>query len=385
MKFFLLLLISGFTFSQNQISGIVVDESTKMPVPSTSISNDSDYTVSNEDGYFLFNSALDSLKISKLGYEEINSTFKELDVDTIYLSPKGMILLDEATIINFPDLMKNAYQNVPKNYPLNPFVEKFFLTTILKRNKEIYRFEDTYGKIKRSSLFLTSNDKKLNFDFQILNQRKAGLRDNIKNIEDFEFHTLKELFHWFSTVFIDLKSFKFNYESIDENHVKVSFVPFEEFKNKNVGYYIIDKRDNSIKEYFSKTNPEFQKDISFTEKQGIKFRTVKAELFVRFAKNQSIDNYFMSDVTLNQTIEVFRKNSEKVEYDVAYQLVNVKSFDDDVFKSNIRDSKRIFEIDFKYNELFWQNQNQLLLTEDLKSFIKSSATDSKEFKVISNF
>src|SRR5690606_14714869 len=101
-------------------------------------------------GYFIFNSNSDSVKISKLGYVDINSTFEELkSKDTVFLSPKGTVLLDEATIVSYPKLLSTAYQNVQKNYPHIPFVDVFFLRTILKRNNVIYRFEDIQGKIEK--------------------------------------------------------------------------------------------------------------------------------------------------------------------------------------------------------------------------------------------
>lgn len=203
-------------------------------------------------------------------------------------------------------------------------------------------------------------------------------------IEDFEFHRLEDIFKSFSSVFINLKGFSFSYENIDQNYVKVSFTPLPEFNNNSLGYYVIDKRDYSVKEYFIKTNPEFHKNIEFIRKNGIKYRTTDNELFVRFSKNNKLGKYFISDATLNQTVEVIRKNNEKTEYDIEYQLVNVQSFDKSNFSSNVKNTKRLFEIDFGYDEQFWKTQNQLLLTDELQSFINSSRIDSKEFKIISN-
>ena len=384
MKYLLLLFIPGIVFCQNKTSGIIIDDTTKTPINTVSIFNQIDRTTTNEDGYFVFTSNLDSLTISKLGYKEIKLTFGELNADTIFLSPKEIILLDEATIVNYPNLLRNVYLNVIKNYPHTSFVDKFFLRTILKRDNKIYRFEDTQGKIKRNSLFLSSDVKSLKFDFQILNQRKSGLLYKDRNIEDFDFHSLKELFDWVSTVFIDLKCFTFQYENIDENQVKVFFTPLPDFKNKNIGYYVIDKRDYSITEYFSKTNPDFQNEIRFIEKQGIRFRTINAELHIRFSKNNQTKKYCISDATLNQKTEVFGRNNEKIYYDVIYQLANVQNFNNENFKPNVKNSKRLFEINYDYDEQFWENQNQLLLTDELQSFIDSSQADSKEFKSISN-
>lgn len=138
---YLFLLLYGVVFCQNKTSGIIVDETTKTPINAASIFNQTDRTITNEDGYFLFTSAFDSIKIDKLGYEELNLTFKELkNADTIFLSPKEAILLDEATIVSYTNLLKSVYQNVEKNYPHTSFNDKFFLRTILKKNNQIFRF-----------------------------------------------------------------------------------------------------------------------------------------------------------------------------------------------------------------------------------------------------
>lgn len=381
----LFFLMSLFVFSQNQTNGIIIDKSTKKPISKVAIYNNDDSTITNDDGYFIFNSNSDSIIISKLGYEELKSNFKELkNIDTIFLSYKETFLLDEATIVSYPKLLNTVYQNIEKNYPHTSFIDVFFLRTILKRNKEIYRFEDIQGKIKRNTLFLSSDIKTVDFDFQILNQRKAGLALKPKMTEEIEFHKLIDLFKFFSSTFINLKGFSFSYENIDENYIKASFRPLPNFNNLNLGYYIIDKRDNSIKEYFIEVNPEFYEGVEFTKRNGINYRTTKNELFVRFTKNTKIGKYCISDATLKQKLEVFGKSNKKTEYDIEYQLVNVENFNNETFTSNIKNSKRLFEINYNYNELFWENQNQLLLTDELESFINSSQADTKQFKVISN-
>jgi hypothetical protein len=76
--------------SQNKITKILVDNLTKNPLNSATINNEKDYTISNTEGYFMFISELDSIKIRMLGYEKIKTTFKKLmnSSDTIYLKQK---------------------------------------------------------------------------------------------------------------------------------------------------------------------------------------------------------------------------------------------------------------------------------------------------------
>lgn len=385
MKNIILLLISGFSFCQNSATGVVVDNITKKGIPMVSIKNKIDYTISNDNGYFMFNTEQDSVQITKLGYEDIMYTFKELkNIDTIFLTSSDVINLQETEVISYNKILPNVFKNIEKNYQHSPFIDNFFLRTILKRDNKIYRFEDLQGKVQRNSQFTSSTIDKLNYDFQILNQRKSGIIYKDRRIEDFDMHSLKALLDWYATVFIDYRKFNFDYENLDNNFVKISFTPLPEYKNKNIGYYIIDKKDYSIKEYFSKTNPDFQNEIKYEQKKDVRFRTIDSELLVRFSKNDIINKYYIGDANLKQKIEVFNKSETKVIYNVDYQFITTRSNVKDSFKANIKNTTPLFEINQNYNEKFWENQNQLLLTEELKSFINSSQTDSKEFKSLSN-
>ena len=76
------------SFSQNTISKYLVDKDTKAPLQSATIHNVNDYTITNNDGYFVFYSTNDSITIKMLGYETLRTTFKALShtKDTLYLT-----------------------------------------------------------------------------------------------------------------------------------------------------------------------------------------------------------------------------------------------------------------------------------------------------------
>mgnify|MGYP001274447408 CR=1 FL=1 len=206
------------------------------------------------------------------------------------------------------NLIFKTYNKIQENYPHFTHSDKFFLRCILKRNNSIIKIEDLSGKIKRNSIFASREIPKLNFEFQLLNQRKLGLLHNDKKIEDFKLHNLEDLFMWFSTVFINPNHFEFYEEKLaDSSYTKVSFNPLKKFQNKAIGYYIINNKDNSIKEYYSKTNPSFVEEISFEKKQGFKWRTVDTELSIKYDKYTKNDKYFISNAKLNHKTDLYNR------------------------------------------------------------------------------
>ena len=136
--FFFFILVFQQSISQNQLRGIVVDKETNEPIEYADIYNGNDFTYSNEEGKFLFNSTDDSLKVGILGYYTLFSTFQKQKSDTIYLTPK-IQNLNEVVINADNNLLKSILNNFKENYPLEPFNERFFLRSVLKKNNEIIK------------------------------------------------------------------------------------------------------------------------------------------------------------------------------------------------------------------------------------------------------
>ena len=55
------------SFSQNTLSKYLVDKETKAPLKSATIHNANDYTVTNDDGHFVFYSTNDSITSAEIG------------------------------------------------------------------------------------------------------------------------------------------------------------------------------------------------------------------------------------------------------------------------------------------------------------------------------
>ena len=371
------------SFSQNTISKYLVDKDTKAPLQSATIHNVNDYTITNADGYFVFYSTNDSITIKMLGYETLKTTFKALShtKDTLYLTPKPF-QLDEVTLSN-KNVLQEAYNRASTNYPMEPFAEDFFLRCVLKRNGELVKIEDFSGRIKRDKLFGIKKD----FTFQLLNMRKFGIEKKGLRTDDFELPSLNGIFDWYSNYFfLDPKEYRFSFlKVIDETHQQVSHTSKnkEDYK-KGIGHFIISTDDYVIKECIYKINPKVVDKIPFTKKLSGKYRAIDYYLREKCEKDSKNNKYFISNGVMTQKVELYTQG-ETIVYDVSFELIVTHPFSDlNTFKANVNGKKELFKLEVPYNKEFWETQNQLPLTNEMRNFI-NKAHNQKEYRVISNF
>ena len=371
------------SFSQNTLSKYLADKETKAPLKSATIHNANDYTVTNDDGHFLFYSANDSVTIKMLGYETLKTTFKALSrtKDTLYLIPKPF-QLDEVTLSN-KNILQEAYNHATINYPMEPFVEDFFLRCILKRNGEFVKIEDLSGRIKRDKLFAAEK----NYAFQLFNMRKFGIEKKGLRTDDFELPSLNDVFQWWSNIlFLDSKEYRFSFlKVIDETHQQVSHTPKnEDDYKKGIGHFIISTDDYAIKERLYKINPKVVSKIPYTKKLFTKYRTTNFYLREKCEKDVAKSKYFIANALYTEKIEGYN-NDEKIVYDVSFELIVTHPFSDlSTFKANVNGKKELFKLEVPYNKEFWETQNQLPLTNEMRDFI-NKPYNPKEYRVISNF
>lgn len=57
-------------------------------------------------------------------------------------------------------------------------------------------------------------------------------------------------------------------------------------------------------------------------------------------------------------------------YDASYVWFGLNLAKTDKIKENASKTKDVLKLDYPYNETFWNNQRFLLLTDEMKSFIK---------------
>ena len=371
------------SFSQNTLSKYLVDKETKAPLKSATIHNANDYTVTNDDGHFVFYSANDSITIKMLGYETLKTTFKSLSrtKDTLYLTPKPF-QLDEVTLSN-KNIIQEAYNHATTNYPMEPFVEDFFLRCILKRNGELVKIEDFSGRIKRDKLL----GAKKNFTFQLLNMRKFGIEKKGIRADDFDIPSLNDVFQWWSNIlFLNQENYHFSRpKTIDEQHQKIEYTPKnEDDYQKSIGYFIINTDDYAIKERIYKTNPKTIHKIPYTKKPFIKYRTIDYYCKDKLEKDAKKGKYFIANAIVNVKVEGY-VGEERIVYDVSFELIVTHPFSDlNTFKANVNGKKELFKLEVPYNKEFWETQNQLPLTNEMRDFINKTH-NPKEYRVISNF
>ncbi|GJH41703.1 hypothetical protein RCZ04_22530 [Capnocytophaga sp. HP1101] len=381
---YLAFICSPWVVAQNTISKYLVDKDTKDPLRAATIHNISDYTVTNDDGHFVFYSTNDSITIKMLGYETLKTTFKALShikKDTLYLTSKS-IQLEEVTVSN-KNILQEAYNHATVNYPMEPFVEDFFLRCVLKRNGELVKIEDFSGRIKRDKLL----GEKKNFDFQLLNMRKFGIEKKGMRADDFDLPSLNKLFQWWSNIlFLNPSEYSFSRPKVvDEMHQQVDYVPKNENDYKRcIGHFIVKNNDYVIKERFHKNNPKVIAQIPFTHKLFIKYRTIDYLYKEKCEKNAKNGKYFIANAIFTGKVEGY-VGEERIVYDVSFELIVTHPFSDmSTFKANVNGKKELFKLEVPYNKTFWETQNQLPLTNEMCDFI-NKAHNQKEYRVISNF
>lgn len=379
-KFFLLFfLVLQQSFSQNKLEGMVLDQGTKRPVEYVDIYNDQDYTSTNEEGKFLFLSTGDSLKISILGYDPIFTTFEMLKSDTILLSKK-IQNLDEVLINSESNLFTSVQKKLDENYPLEPYKEKFFLRSVLKQNNKIIKLVDFSGKIERKTLFSTKSNPmpKKNYFIEIENLRKAGIKEECI---DFTLSSFEELFNNIITIYMSPEIYDFRYIPYDDSRlVKLEFNPNSTKKANSSGYYLVNLDDKA----FNEVHISNSQNTDYIEKRDLKYRTTNYDVNITFKKDSNVKKYFIDKANMSATVEVVPKNSEKIIYTVSYKLFTFDNFQDFEIGSNISLSKDIFDLKEDYDKSFWESQNYLLLTEEMKEFLSGLSNENNDFKSSTN-
>lgn len=374
-------------FSQENVTkNIIVDSNTKKPLTNVNIYNHIDYTISNDDGRFVFYSAIDSIDISHIGYETLSTKFSSLkSKDTVFLKPQTFEL-DEVTISNKEPLIREVYRKVNENYPFFEFAEKAFLRCVVTKNGELFKFQDMLLDIKRNSLFSNTDIKSIDNKIQLTNLRKAGAVEKSRDVEDFEMYSMNDLLNAYSAIFTDTNNYRYSEEKFaDSNYLKINFLKKESsnIAISSEGYYVIHKKDLAFKNvYYSAV---YHKEIPFKEKRGFKWRTIASEVSINYKKNKKNSKYHISNGKVNYKVEVFNRGNKRFLYEASYDLLITESFIDKNFKSNFSSDKDLFKAKFDYDIAFWENQNQLLLDDRLIRFINGLEQLKGDYKIYSNF
>ena len=228
---FLLLFSPILSFSQQQISGVLVDTKTKETLPfATIITNNNQGTITNIDGEFILESdkKITELQISYIGYETKKITITESTSFIKIELTQNIESLNEVVITNLENpalrIVRNAIKNKKKNNietSLNTFKFKAYNKLVVTANpdsikggfdsiykitkgvKKLLRIDSTNYEFKkdidRSHLYLTEKIAEHTFEKgkkkkeTILASRMAGFKQPLYellaiNIQDFSFY-----------------------------------------------------------------------------------------------------------------------------------------------------------------------------------------------------
>lgn len=385
MKYILslcLFIIVSFSYSQNfQAKKIVVDATSKLPLENVLVFNETDNSATNDDGKFFFVSQKNEINLNLLGYEEVKTTFEGLKntSDTIFMQIKT-IQLQEVVVSNTSSYMQKVYNKIKDNVLLN-YTAEFFLRNTLKKQNENIVLQDIYGKKNQN----TTNKKMTSIE--ILNMRKIKLSEKDNHI-DFKFQDFNEFFSLNAPEVI-----KCNFTEIpfnDTNLQKILFETKEKDQKGQIwkGYFIINRKDYAIIEIKIMSNNDLN-EVSYKKESTsrVQYRTVKWNKWMQFTKDKKSNKYYPSNLKMECRVEVLA-DKKTFYYDNNIDYLVTNNPPSEKINSNFSADKDIFKAKFPYSKDFWNNQNQLPLTQELELFLKSvveKKDKSKEYEVIGNF
>ena len=373
-----------------QTKKVVVDKVTKLPLEKVNVYNLKDNSITNEEGYFSFITDYNELNFSLIGYESLRLSFEEVNKrDTIFLQSKT-IELEEVVVGGEMAIMKKVYAKMKENYILEPYNENFFLRCVLKRNDELVRLQDIYGKVSRKSIFKTKTQPDNKCEVEILNMRKVGIKDK-EDFIYFEFQSFEKLFDINAIIVIKLEDFELTQEkNAANNFFKISFSKKSDNSvgQKTSGYFIINKEDYAIVETHFDLYDDGEK-VPFQKKGSVEYRTTVFKTTSNYRKNSSTNKYYLNNAKSDVRVELLgNEKVPKAFYDYSTNFFVTNSFIAEKAKSNLSMDKDIFKVKYPYSEQFWKSQNQLPLTSDLNAFLKrvsENKDNKKEFEVVGNF
>nr|WP_315157103.1 hypothetical protein [uncultured Flavobacterium sp.] len=386
MKHFIviqLFFICGFSYAQNfQISKIVVDKNTKIPLENVSVFNESDYSTTNAEGKFAFVSQKNEINFNLLGYNLITTTFDKLKSgkDTIFMEIKAT-QLQEVVVSNADSYMKKVYDKFQDNLLQNYTID-FFLRNIFKKDKVNILLQDISARENQDKT------RKKSLSIEILNMRKTSVFEKKDNI-NFGFPNFDDLF---SNVLPQIDKYSFTEIPFNDNEFKkILFESNKKDKSGQIqkGYFIINRKDYAIVEYNLSTIDDPEK-VPYKNLFRGKYRTIKLNTFVQYTKDTKSNKYYQSNLKLDNQVEiiVYKISENPFYFDFTMDFFVTNSPSNEKINSNFATNKDIFKAKFPYSQDFWNNQNQLPLTKELEEFLKSvneKKDKTKEYEIISNF
>ena len=249
----------GICFCGMEIKGVVVDITTRQPIPYVSIYTKNTESVlgsmSNEQGQFSINFSFNTLFLSHINYEKIEIK-KENVRDTIYLTPAS-ILLNEVVVSNrqpkwINSVLSRVIKDKEKNYQT--------LEKTLSYKYETYTLTDSNGYAFNSKGNIEFPKMKKNAQFKIDAQKNTiKYKDKTAGVDFSNFRRMlyNDFISGFDNKFIKEYNFRQNSSFINEDNNIIQLVFTSKKYQDDEGYIVLDTLKNVIIEAEKNSGTEF--------------------------------------------------------------------------------------------------------------------------------
>jgi len=348
-------------YSQKLLSGKIVEDLTNIAVPYASLEiNSKSYgTASNDLGKFILlvedEDTRKHLKVSSIGYftrrlsldSLINLNQSEI---IISLAPK-IVKLDEVIVKSKPigaeEIVKEAIDNVNRNYNQQPFNLEFYSKLLVKDTTETaYKVETIISTYRAGYVPGAMNISRIE------HKRETGVSPLRPELDK---KTKQQHFAYYPTFDVFL---------VDQIGVGSSmysvFNPkiFKKLSFKTVGYTQFDKDTVCIIHYSLK--PETTKDGSLSKEK------YSGSIYIA-VKNLAIVKHVLKIGDNNPTTVIYRKYKEN------YYPYSIQS------TLGIKEKERAYKIDHKISLRRIELENIQIITNDPKNWYIENATFQKKF------
>ncbi|MDR2144841.1 MAG: carboxypeptidase-like regulatory domain-containing protein [Tannerella sp.] len=277
--FFIIAINTGF--SQNTVSGTVIDSDTREPIENVVMQNRRNgniFTYTDSEGHFsILSNVNDTLNVNIMGYEKVFFVCNDDTASTVIALHSVNYELPEVTITfeNAMDILRKAFSNVLNNYSKE---ELHYLWHGMEKEKNSDELME--GHALYSANWKKSDTKKniINFDLNMIeinNNKQAEYTSNILKNNRFSDH-----FHAYIPVLklTDREYRVVGKENVDDTLMIISFLP-KDIKNRIfVPKYeaVIDKTDTTLLSFSSENANPIAEDAEIEEydKGKILFLTV---------------------------------------------------------------------------------------------------------------
>jgi len=173
-----------------------------------------------------------------------------------------------------------------------------------------------------------------------------------------------------------------SYEVTDDNDLsKIILTPKDPIQTFSRGQYILND-DNTFNEVEIEFNNQ---NASFQNVGNVKFRTVYLYTKTNFERNPLNEKIQLNKAIHKAKTEVYDEKDNKDIFEVNYIFYANPVINKDL-KNNVNLKKDIFELNGRYDEDYWKNNDKLPLTTEMQEFINevNSSGKNSDFKTKTN-